>query len=45
MEAMIHGYYVYATVWDAQIREEFYCAREMGSIRDPYVGTTTTPFF
>ena len=29
MEAMIRGYHVYATVWDAQI-EELYCARGMG---------------
>jgi len=35
MEAMIRGYHVYATVWDAQIGEELYCAREMGNIRDP----------
>ena len=36
MEAMIRGYHVYATVWDAQIGEELYCARETGNIRDPY---------
>jgi len=36
MEAMIHGYHVYATLWDAQIGEEFYCTREAGNIRDPY---------
>ena len=36
MEAMIHGYHVYATVWDAQIGEELYCTRETGNIRDPY---------
>ena len=30
MEAMIRGYHVYATVWDAQIGEELYCARETG---------------
>ena len=27
MEAMIRGYHVYVTVWDAQIGEELYCAR------------------
>ena len=37
MEAMIRGYHVYTTVWDAQIGEELYCARETGNIRDPYV--------
>ena len=36
MEAIIHGYHVYATVWDAQIGEELYCIRETGNIRDPY---------
>ena len=36
MEATIRGYHVYATVWDAQIGEELYCARETGNIRDPY---------
>ena len=36
MEAMIRGYQVYATVWDAQIGEELYYARETGNIRDPY---------
>jgi len=35
MEAMIRGYHT--TVWDAQIGEELYCARETGNIRDPYV--------
>ena len=34
MEAMIRGYHVYATVWDAQIGEELYCVRETGNIRD-----------
>jgi len=40
MEAMIRGYHVYATVWDAQIIEELYCARlrETGNIRNPYAG-------
>ena len=36
MEAMIRGYHVYATVWDAQTGEELYCAKETGNIRDPY---------
>ena len=36
MEAMIRGYHVYATVWDTQIGEELYSARETGNIRDPY---------
>ena len=36
MEAMIRGYHVYATVWDAQIGEDLYCPRETGNIRDPY---------
>ena len=40
IEAMIRGYHVYATVWDAQIGEELYYAREMGNIRDPYVVRT-----
>ena len=35
MEDMIRGYHVYTTVWDAQIGEELYCARETGNIRDP----------
>jgi len=39
MEAMICGYHVYATVWDAQIGEELYCARETGNICDPYAVT------
>jgi len=26
-------------VWDAQIGEEFYCARETRNIRDPYAVT------
>ncbi len=37
MAAMIRGYHVYATVWDAQIGEELYWAREMGNIRSPFV--------
>ena len=36
MEAMIRGYHVYTTVWDAQIGEELYCARETRNICDPY---------
>ena len=40
MEAMICGYHVYATMWDAQIGEELYYAREMGNIRDPYAVCT-----
>ena len=36
IEAMICGYHVYTTVWDAQIGEELYCARETGNIRDSY---------
>ena len=36
MEAMIRGYHVYASVLDAKIGEELYCARETGNIRDPY---------
>ena len=36
IEAMIHGYHVYTAVWDAQIGEELYCARETGNIRDPF---------
>ena len=34
MEAMIRGYHLYATVWDAQIAG-VYCARETGNIH-PY---------
>ena len=33
MEAMIHGYHLYAIVWDAQ---ELYCTGETGNICDPY---------
>ena len=40
MEAMIRGYHVYATVWDAQIGEELCCSRETGNIRDPYAVRT-----
>ena len=40
MEAMIRGYHVYATVWDAQIGGELYCARETRNIRDPYAVRT-----
>ena len=40
MEAMIYGYHVYATVWDAQIGEELYCTRETGNICDPYAVRT-----
>ena len=36
MEAMIRGYHIYATVRDAHIGEELYCARETGNIHDPY---------
>ena len=45
MEAMIRGYHVYATVWDAQIIEELYCARlrETGNIRNPYAGAWARP--
>ena len=39
MEAMIHGYHVYVTVWDAQIGEELYCARETGNTLSLYVAT------
>ena len=42
MEAMIRGYHVYATVWDAQIGEELYCATETGNIRDPYAAWVCT---
>ena len=40
MQAMIRGYHVYATVWDAQIGEKLYCAKETGNIRDPYAVRT-----
>ena len=40
MEAMICGYHLYATMWDAQIGEELYCARETGTICDPYAVRT-----
>ena len=36
IEAMICGYHVYTAVWDAQIGEELYCARETGNICDPF---------
>ena len=36
MESMIRGYHVFATVWDAQIGQELYCAREKGNIHGPY---------
>ena len=37
MEAMIHGYHLYAIVWDAQ---ELYCTGETGNIHDPYAVCT-----
>ena len=40
MEAMIRGYHVCTTVWDAQIGEELYCAREMRNIHDLYTVRT-----
>ena len=39
MEAMIRGYHVYVTVWDAQIGEKHYCARKTGNISDLYAVT------
>ena len=36
MEAMICGYQLCSTVWDAKNGEKLYCTREMGNIRDPY---------
>ena len=35
MEAIIRGYRVYATVWDAQIGEELYCAYVLFSTSSP----------
>ena len=40
MEAMIRGNHVCITVWDAQTGEELYCARETGTICDPYAVCT-----
>lgn len=36
MEAMICGYHVYATVWDAQIVEELYCAYSRLTLTDSF---------
>ena len=44
MEAIIRGYHIYATVWDAQIGEELYCTGETGNIRDPYAVAVRSNF-
>ena len=35
VEAMVQGYHVYKTIWDADI-EELHCQRETDNPRDPF---------
>ena len=36
MELMVHGYHVYKYVWEAAVREELSCKRELENYRDPF---------
>ena len=36
VEAIVRGYHVYKTIWDADIGEELHCQRETGNPRDPF---------
>ena len=37
VEAMIHGYHEYQSIWEAEVGESLTCMREPGNVRDPYV--------
>lgn len=37
MEAVIRGYHVYKTIWDARLGQFLSCKQEPGNIHDPYV--------
>ena len=36
IEAMIRAYHVYSDIWNATIDEELLCAKEFGSLADPF---------
>ena len=43
MEAMIHGYHEYQSIWEAEIGENLTSIREPGNVGDPYAVAVTKP--
>ena len=43
LEAMVRGYHVYRSVWEAAIGEELMCVREVGNRTDPYAVAVVKP--
>lgn len=41
IEAMVHGYHVYQSVWEAVNGEVLECSREIGNRSDPYAVAIT----
>ena len=43
VEAMIHGYHEYQSIWEAEVGENLTCIREPGNVGDPYAVAVTKP--
>jgi len=39
VDAMVRGYHVYLSIWEASIYDELMCARELGNLRNPFAFT------
>ena len=43
LEAMVRGYHMYRSVWEAAIGEELMCVQEVGNRTDPYAVAVVKP--